>query len=157
MIVWASLSILRELSPQKLTTWIINISAHVDLQDMWFQVKRSNFWYFHLFKHDCCSNRILLGIWFLHWQIWRSYIRSWEQTIISAVTFSDYGEWRPQTNTVQCMIFTTVAWLAASINYSGPIERVPFCRVQQSFRSSLVWCQIFCETCIPSQFPVVTI
>ena len=72
----------------------------MDLQDMWFQVKRSNFWYFHLFKHDCCSNMILIGIRFLHWQLWRSYIRSWEQTIISAITFSDYGEWRPQTKTV---------------------------------------------------------
>ena len=36
-------SILMELSPKFLTTWIINISAHGDSQDLWLQIKRSKF------------------------------------------------------------------------------------------------------------------
>ena len=41
----ASLSILMDFSPQFLPPWIINISSHGDIQDLWLQINRSKFKY----------------------------------------------------------------------------------------------------------------
>ena len=55
-----------ELSPQFLTTRIINISAHGDIQDLWLQNKTFRLNIFHMCKYDCCSKRILLGFYYWH-------------------------------------------------------------------------------------------